>query len=236
MIDSNFPQLNDPEWIKSQLNQGNGTAEMARIIGCHYTAVTRAIKRHGLQEYNKRTKYPQLNDADWLANEIKTKSYRLIAKELGTSAGNVADHAYRLKIASPSGNRSEAVRASLKKRYPEGRFGKDASNYKGGRRTINGYVAIFSPDHPDKTTGDFVFEHRLMMEKSLGRSLTKKEIVHHLDLTKNNDISNFYLCADRAEHKNLHHQLELIGAEFYRRGHVGFRDGAYYIRSDEKSR
>ena len=47
-------------------------------------------------------------------------------------------------------------------------------------------------------------EHRLVMEKYLGRPLRSDEIVHHKDGNKqNNDISNLEIVT-RAEHINIH--------------------------------
>lgn len=48
------------------------------------------------------------------------------------------------------------------------------------------------------------FQHRVIMEKHLGRPLTKDEIIHHIDYNKkNNDISNLMVMT-RAEHNALH--------------------------------
>lgn len=47
-------------------------------------------------------------------------------------------------------------------------------------------------------------QHRLVMEKKLGRKLTSNEIVHHVDDNKhNNNINNLKLLT-RAEHMNIH--------------------------------
>lgn len=64
-----------------------------------------------------------------------------------------------------------------------------------------GYKLILSKDHPFKTNRGYVREHRLIMEKYLGRHLTKKEVIHHIDGNKNNNnISNLMLFPNHSEH------------------------------------
>lgn len=47
------------------------------------------------------------------------------------------------------------------------------------RRTRDGYVKVHDREHPSCDKGGFVWEHRKVMEKSLGRFLFKHETVHH---------------------------------------------------------
>jgi len=54
-----------------------------------------------------------------------------------------------------------------------------------------------------------MYEHRYVMSQHLGRLLTAKEIVHHIDEDKlNNELSNLLVCS-RAEHINLHREALL---------------------------
>ena len=49
--------------------------------------------------------------------------------------------------------------------------GKRASHWKGGRMINDGYVYIYQPSHPFRSRDNYIFEHRLIMEKMLGRFL-----------------------------------------------------------------
>jgi len=65
--------------------------------------------------------------------------------------------------------------------------------------------------------GGALLEHRLVMEKYLGRKLTKKEIIHHVDENpKNNNIKNLRIMT-LSEHTKIHRKkaemIKLICAQ-----------------------
>lgn len=75
-----------------------------------------------------------------------------------------------------------------------------------GGRTIDpdGYVLVWIPSHPHASRHGYVREHRLVMEKHLGRYLTKKEVVHHIDDDKqHNVIENLECFEHNAEHLRI---------------------------------
>lgn len=96
----------------------------------------------------------------------------------------------------------------LRIRYPNGRNGSDASNWRGGRRRVGtkgAYICVYSPGHPHKTTEGYVMEHRIVMEKFLGRYLTPKEVVNHINGDKkDNRLENLELVSDRGTHTREH--------------------------------
>lgn len=74
--------------------------------------------------------------------------------------------------------------------------------WKGGQMVDkNGYILIKNNSHPFANNSGYVREHRLVMEKHIGRFLTPKEIVHHLNhIPNDNRIENLSLKKDSAEH------------------------------------
>jgi len=84
--------------------------------------------------------------------------------------------------------------------------------WKGGKRITNqGYIEIKSPNHPFKNKQGYVPLHRLVVEKYLGRYLTKNEIVHHInEIPTDNRIKNLYLFSKRWQH-TVYHRFVKIG-------------------------
>ena len=79
-------------------------------------------------------------------------------------------------------------------------------NYAGGKYIDDkGYVRVLKPDHPKNIRG-YTYEHRLVMEKYLGRYLEAWETVHHINEIKvDNRVENFYLCTV-PEHSAVHRE------------------------------
>ncbi len=87
----------------------------------------------------------------------------------------------------------------------------EKSNFWRGGRTINcnGYVMIHSPNHPFKNARNYVFEHRSVMEKHIGRYLKPEERIHHINSNKqDNRIENLKLFKNESEHQKYHHKMK----------------------------
>ena len=70
-------------------------------------------------------------------------------------------------------------------------------NWKGGKAIVKNYILVSVPNHPAKDKRGYVPEHRLVMEKHLGRYLERWEIVHHLNHnSQDNRIENLELYSN----------------------------------------
>jgi len=91
-----------------------------------------------------------------------------------------------------------------KKKMSKSATGKNNSQWKGGRLIKDGYVLLYCPDHPFAKSKGYVFEHRLVMERVIGRYLKDDEVVHHKNGIKDdNHKRNLELMTD-SEHRILH--------------------------------
>lgn len=88
-------------------------------------------------------------------------------------------------------------------------IGKNNPKWKGGKINKDGYVLIYQPTHPFCNHLGYVYEHRFVMEKKLGRYLKLEEVIHHINGIRNdNRTENLYLFNNSSEHTKHHHLLK----------------------------
>lgn len=114
----------------------------------------------------------------------------------------------------PKGPHSEATKQKISKTLM-GRFrGPESPTWKGGRWIDErGYVRV--PMRPG--SAEYEYEHRLVMEKILGRKLEPQEIVHHkgdrfpIDSNENrsdNRPENLQHFQNKSAHNSYHKELD----------------------------
>ena len=76
---------------------------------------------------------------------------------------------------------------------------------------------LLKPFHPFCNKDGYDFKHRFIMEKHLGRYLTKKEVVHHINgIECDNRPENLMIFACNGDHMT-HHAAQRRGRKFMSR-------------------
>jgi len=81
------------------------------------------------------------------------------------------------------------------------------SYVEGKRHRLDSYIEIKVYNYSSTKKDGYMFEHRYVMEQYLGRYLTLKEVVHHINGIKNdNRIENLMLFSSESKHQKYHHK------------------------------
>jgi len=172
--------------IQELYREGRSTRQIQESIGCTEHQARHSLKRHGLKPPSARggACYRHADDVRrWAAEGVSLSE---IGRRIGTTRRAVAKYLARHDI----------------HREPFRQSGENNPAWKGGRMTDKqGYVLIHIPDHPSATRHGYVREHRLVMERTIGRLLNNREVVHHRNgNTSDNRPCNLELFASNGEH------------------------------------
>lgn len=78
-------------------------------------------------------------------------------------------------------------------------------------RYSQGYRLIYEPGHQEAMDGNwegYVYEHIIIAERMLGRSIKDDEEVHHMDFDRSNNSPNNLLVLTKSQHVKLHNWLK----------------------------
>lgn len=79
------------------------------------------------------------------------------------------------------------------------------------KKDVKGYILIHSPEHKYNVRG-YVREHRLLVEKKIGRYLKPIEVIHHINEIKDdNRIENLMMFKNQKEHASFHRKIRQFG-------------------------
>lgn len=84
-------------------------------------------------------------------------------------------------------------------------------------RHLNGYVLAYLPDHPKSMKSNnwlgFVYQHIVVAEEMIGRSLLPNEEVHHLNGVRDDNRQENLLVLESSQHTKLHNWLRSCGID-----------------------
>lgn len=162
--------------------------------------------------YFDKEDYELISQYYWILDSNKNVTTKENNKRLTMHSLIMGKGAYYHKNGNKSDNRKHNL-CSVK------------GNKNNGKTILNGYVAIYMPEHKRSFDNGCVYEHVLVAEKMLGRELKKEEVVHHKDACRNNnEPDNLMVFENDRSHALYHAGFEAILQE----------NGSYKCETKEK--
>jgi len=167
----------NPEELKRlYITEEKSLTEIGYICGVAFQTVGKWLKRHNIK-----------------ARSYGTSGLKLKGKRVQKRIKDINAPHWRTGTKLEPKHRENAIK-SISKNW---KSGKENSNWKGGTTLDRGYRLV-------RIDGKRIRENRYIMEQHLGRKLTRKEHVHHINGDKlDNKVENLMVMSN-SEHQKLH--------------------------------
>lgn len=176
------------DWLQQKHHvEKLSTREIALSLGVDHKTVIYWMKKFGVQR----------NDRESMSREKMLRG------------SNHQNYGKKGALSACFGRKHTAEELGKMKKLSNGENNK---MWNGGRcYHSDGYVWINAPEHPFANNNNYVLEHRLVMEKKLGRYLQPEEVVHHINGKKDdNRPENLKLFPSKSEHARHHVKLRMM--------------------------
>jgi lambda repressor-like predicted transcriptional regulator len=184
------------EVLAERYLSGEGLSDLAADAGVSYQTIRRRLEQAGVpirgpeKTELARNRMSEARRAGIPEDRLRElHAQRLSSREIGTILG-FCEEAIRARLIELGLARLPAKARPEKNHFWQGGYAVDE----------DGYILQHCPDHPNAVSG-YVRQHRLVMEKVLGRYLTPEEVVDHRNRdTSDNDPGNLELYPSNAAH------------------------------------
>ena len=187
--------------VIARYNNGESIRSMYAQYDVSYKTMRDTLMKWGTHSSRNAPQYPMLADKVLLRSSYLDRklSVQQIADESGASRGAVYSALVWANIPLRS------IEEGLDLKFNGPRTGERGTNWRGGRaKAGKGYVMLVAEGHPYATKDGYVMEHRLVMEKELGRYLMPNEIVHHKNGDRQLNTPENLVVTTRKEHFQEH--------------------------------